>query len=285
MSSYLDTVQHPWTLEDIHVAIFKNFTDALESIEETAGGKLWKSPNDLQDSLWIFQKSTIELLDEICVFGDRSRDNFFWHDNARAEAHSREVKRYVFNCTSSLMALVDHARVFERKYPVIGYKEHLVKFFPEQGLHNFLQCFRNYNTHWRVAEANWLIKQNLQTRSREACFTIGKHELLVWNGWDQRAKRFISEANEYIDIYKVFSLYRGHVQKFYAWHKGAVLVQYASTYKSYLEYKRLYDGLQKKIYWNMILSKVPKTLNPYEYFGRYESPRFFRRRFNLSYAT
>jgi hypothetical protein len=277
MSRYLDTMPHPWTREVINTAIFKSFTDAREAIEETPGGKLWRSLNDLQDSLWIFQTSTTELLDEICVFGDRSRDPVFWQsvNSNHADAHTRAVKRHIFNCTSSLMALVDHARVFQKSYPVDGYVDRLRESFSTPGLHSFLQCFRNYNTHWRVAEANWNIHSDFQTGGRATRFIVSKPELLRWDGWCQEAKKYIAEAPGHIDVYDVFSGYRGHAQQFYSWHRGTVLSQYASTYQPYLEYKRLHEGLQKKYHWNMILSHAPKTLNPYEYLVRYlTKPQF-----------
>lgn len=271
MNRYLDSVPHPWTREAINTALFKSFTEARESIENTPGGHLWRSLNDLQDSLWIFQKSTTELLDEICVFGDRSRDPVFWHDTNRADAHTRAVKRYIFNCTSALMALVDHARAFQASYPVGEYGTHLRDSFPTPGLHSFLQCFRNYNTHWRVAETNWNIRRDFETGTREARFIIGKPELLRWNGWDAEARKYIANSPSHIDVYDVFSTYREHVQQFYAWHRGAALSQYSDTYQPYLEYKRLYEGLQKKYHWDMIISHAPKTLNPYQHLARYLS--------------
>jgi hypothetical protein len=275
MSRYLDTLPQPWTREVINTAILKSFTDARESIEETAGGRLWRSIGDLQDSLWIFQTSATQLLDEICVFEDRSRDPVFWQDvnSNHADAHARAVKRHIFNCTSSIMALVDHARAFQKKYPVVGYVDLLRESFSEPGLHSFLQGFRNYNTHWRIAEANWNIHHDFQTGKREARFIVSKPELLRWDGWCDGAKAYISNAQSHIDVYNVFSEYREHVQHFYSRHRGAVLDQYASAYQPYLEYKRLYEGLQKKYHWNMVLSHVPKTLNPYEYIGRYLTRR------------
>lgn len=167
------------------------------------------------------------------------------------------------------MALVDHARAFQKSYPVDEYGDRLMELFPTQGLHNFLQCFRNYNTHWRVAEANWNINHNFETGSREARFVIDKTELLRWGGWDKVAREYISDTHGNIDVYDVFSKYREHVQQFYAWHKGAVLVQYASTYQPYLEYKRLHEGLHKAMYWNLVLSRASNAINPYGYLGRY----------------
>ncbi|CAB3817599.1 hypothetical protein LMG1861_00079 [Achromobacter piechaudii] len=83
------------------------------------------------------------------------------------------------------------------------------------------------------------------------------------------AKGYIEGIKEAVDIYEVFSTYRDNAQSFYSWHRGAVLSQYNAILRPYLEYKRLYEGINKKYHWNMVISHVPKTLNPLQYLSRY----------------
>jgi hypothetical protein len=279
MARYLDTVSHPWTRSVIENAIFKNFSDAKNAIEDTAGGRLWRSLHDLEDTIWIFEVSTTELLDEICLFGDHSKNSTFWHEvnENDAEMHTRAVKRKLFNCTSSLMVLVEHARNFQRVTPVISYLDHMNAVFSPPGLHDFLQGLRNYNTHWRIAQANWTIQHDFGPHSRKAQFTVTKSELLLWDGWTKKAREYISVASEPLDIYDVFSGYRKHVQSFYSWHKGAVLDQYTAILQPYLEYKRLYEGIQKKYNWNLVISHAPMSLNPFQYIGQHLPKRQFER--------
>jgi hypothetical protein len=151
--------------------------------------------------------------------------------------------------------------------------DHLAKIFATPGLHKFLQCFRNYNTHWRVAEANWHIKQDFQSGTREVHFVISKLELLRWDGWCSKARGFIDASPNEIDIQHLFFSYRESVQNFYSWHTGAVLDQYSRIYKPYLEYKRVYAGVQRKCYWNALLAYATSDINPYQYIGRYLSER------------
>ncbi len=279
MTRYLETLQHPWTRAAIETAIVKDFSDARDAIEGTPGGKLWRSLHDLQGTVWILEASTTELLDEICLFGERSKDPTFWHqiNTSEAETHTRAVKRKLFNCTSSLMALVDHARNFQILTPIYGYSDRVKTVFSPPGLHDFLQCLRNYNTHWRIAQAHWTIQHDFRAHNRLARFTVTKSELLRWEGWTAKAQEYISAAPDAVDIYDVFSGYRKHVQSFYAWHKGAVLDAYAATLRPYLEYKRLYEGLQKKYKWNLVISQAPKSLNPYQYIGQYLPKHQFER--------
>lgn len=271
MTRYLDTLAHPWSLQDVKTAIFKDFSEARASIEETVGAKLWSALADLADTLWIFDSTTSALLDEICTFGDRSKNPAFWHRTnvANADLHTRLVKKSIFQCTSALMALVDHARKFEKTYPITGYKENLQKVFSRPGLHDFLQCLRNYNTHWRVAETNWHIKQSFDPPSRQARFLISKSELLRWDGWKPLAKTYIEEGGDEFDVYELFSNYRRYTQEFYSWHKGAVLDQYAKDVCIYLTYKRFYDGCMQTHNWNLLLSNLPRDTNPYQYLERF----------------
>lgn len=269
MQPYLETLTEPWNYNDIETAIFRSFTDALKSINNTEGAKLWRSLRDLGDTLWIYETNTTELLDEICLFSDRSKNPNFWRpsNDHSAEKHTLSVKRKLFHCTSAIMTLVDHARNFQRSKPVEGYSEQLRNIFGESEIHDFLQCLRNYNTHWRIAQANWIIESDAE--KREARFSIKKIELLRWDGWTAPARVYLQGCAETVDVYQLFSNYRTHVQTFYSWHKAAVLDHYGASLQTYLQYKRLYDGIQKKSFWNMIVSSVPATLNPYQYLDRY----------------
>ncbi|AZR28575.1 hypothetical protein [Xanthomonas vasicola] len=269
--SLLEKEPQPWSRELIEKAYFEDFTRAPEVIDETAGGQFWLSLNDLQDTIWIFQQSATELFDEISVFADRSRDLAFWQqvNSIQADSHTKAVKKCIFNCTASLMALVDHARSFQEKYPIDGYSDKAREVFPSDGLHSFLQKFRNYNTHWRVAEANWSISHNFENRAREVQFVITKKELLRWNGWNASAKEYIAKSSDPVDVRHIFSEYRKCVHRFYSWHWGEVLSRYAETYQPYLYYKRVLGGIRKKLLWNMLLTRAPRDANPYAYIGKY----------------
>ena len=161
MTRYLDTISQPWTRADIERAIFHSFTDAKSAIDETEGGKLWRSIQELKDSVWILDANITDLLDEISLFAERSTNPSFWHEaeGSAAESHTRAVKRKLFNCTASVMALVERARELEREKPVPDYAEQRLRHFAPLGLHDFLQCLRNYNTHWRTSQANWTISR------------------------------------------------------------------------------------------------------------------------------
>lgn len=287
MTRYLDTVSQPWTRADIERAIIRRFTDAKSAIDETVGGKLWLSIQELEDSVWILDINIADLLDEISLFAERSRNPSFWYEaeGSAAELHTRAVKRKLFNCTASVMALVEHARKLQREIPVPDYAEQRRRHFAPPGLHDFLQCLRNYNTHWRIAQANWTISYGPGSEGRQARFIVTKEELLAWDRWTKGAKEFINGVADSVDVRELFSVYRENVQSFYSWHRGAVLTQYSTEIQSYLQYKRLYDGIHKKYIWNMIISHLPKDLNPFQHIAQYLPQHSVERVLSLPYRS
>ncbi|QUE92030.1 hypothetical protein [Pseudomonas sp. SCA2728.1_7] len=122
MTGYLDSVPHPWNRKQIMAAMTHKFTEVYPSIQRTPGGKIWNDLKGLDDTVWIFYTSISELIDEICVFGERSKDPEFWNESNEktAEHYTREVKRKLYYCTSSLMTLVDIARNFDKRYDTNG---------------------------------------------------------------------------------------------------------------------------------------------------------------------
>lgn len=271
MPRYLETRPHPWTLQDIKNATMQNFRDVQPSIDQTEGGKIWNSLKELDDTVWIFSTSAAELIDEICVFGERSKATDFWEttNEKNAELYVREVKRKLYYCTSAVMTLVDIARNFSKRWPVDGLQDKRIEIFSTPGLHEFLQGLRNFSTHWRIAQASWQIDYDLQTRVRTAHFIIGKEKLLAWEGWAAKAKEYIHQSGDRIDLLKTLTQYKKNVQQYYSWHKGAVLDQHASSLQRFFEYKRMHAGLLQYMKWNMILSHATSNLNPYQYLAQH----------------
>lgn len=231
MTRYLDAIPEPWSVNDIRSAILHKIGEARRSIDDTAGGQLWAALEELSDTVWVFQESADELFQVISLFADRTRDPGFWDEANRinAEHFCREVKRKLFNCTTSVMALVEVSRTFNKKWPVTGYDEKVRACFATPGLHRFLQDLRNYNSHRRIVEVNWVINYDFKRGSRVARFVVGREDLLSWGGWKAEAKKFIDDSGDNVDVGATLFEYKGQVKSFYEWHKGAVLVEYAGS--------------------------------------------------------
>ncbi|TCP73447.1 hypothetical protein EC849_117134 [Pseudomonas putida] len=269
MPGYLDSTPHPWTKEDIARAAL-DFKTVEASIDSTEGGKIWNDLKELDDTAWILSTSVTELVDEVCMFGERSKSLNFWTKNneKNAEQYVREVKRKLYYCTSAVMTLVDISRNFGRRWDVVDSLSKRNEFFCTPGLHEFLQGLRNFSTHWRIAEANWLIKTD-ENGIRSTHFTIGRTELLAWSSWTANAKKYINDSGDHIDIQKIFTLYSEQAHEFYGWHKGAVLEQHAHELQKYFNYRRMYEQHMQYMKWNMILSSLPPSFNPYKHLHKY----------------
>jgi hypothetical protein len=274
MTGYLDTISHPWNRKQIMAAMTHKFTEVQPSIDRTPGGKIWNDLKGLDDTVWIFYTSISELIDEICIFGERSKDPEFWNKNNEKTAghYTREVKRKLYYCTSSLMTLVDIARNFDKRHNVDGAGIKRAEFFTTPGLHNFLQDLRNFNTHWRIAEANWSINYDMENGTRTAHFKISKGDLLAWSSWTTNAKGYIQYLDGSVDVYEILTTYKKQAQAYYAWHKGAVIEQNAQSLQQYFEYTKIHEGLRQYQKWNMLLSHAKNDTNPYQYLAKFLSP-------------
>lgn len=273
MIGYLDNIPHPWSRSQIMAAMSHSFMEVQPSIDRTPGGRIWIDLKGLDDTVWIFCTSISELIDEICIFGERSKDPEFWSESNEktAEHYTREVKRKLYYCTSSLMTLVDIARNFDKRHKIDGTSVKIAEVFNTPGLHNFLQDLRNFNTHWRVAEANWSISYDREKGIRAAHFQISKDDLLAWNNWTSNSKKYIQGLEKSVDLYKVLTAYKKQAQAYYAWHKGTVIDQNSEALQQYFEYKKIHEGLRQYQKWNMILTHVKAGTNPYQYLARFLS--------------
>lgn len=252
-------------------AMTQSFTEVQPSIDRTPGGKIWNDLKELDDTVWIFYTSISELIDEICIFGERSKNPEFWNERNEktADHYTREVKRKLYYCTSSLMTLVDVARTFDTRHKIDGPGIKRAEIFNTPGLHNFFQDLRNFNTHWRIAEANWSINYDMEKGTRTAHFLISKDDLLEWSNWSANAKKYIQDLDESVDVYEILTKYKKQAQKYYAWHKGAVIKQCAQALQQYFEYTKIHEGIRQYQKWNMILSHAKTDTNPFEYLARF----------------
>lgn len=165
------------------------------------------------------------------------------------------------------MTLVDIARNFDNRHKVDGADIKRAEIFTTPGLHNFLQDLRNFNTHWRIAVANWSINYDMENGTRTAHFQINKEDLLAWSSWTANAKKYIQDLDDSVDLYEILTTYKKQAQTYYAWHKGAVIDQNTQALQQYFEYTKIHEGLRQYQKWNMILSHVKDGTNPYQYLG------------------
>jgi hypothetical protein len=283
----LRNIKEPWSFENIRDAYSNAFAETNEIIEKTEGGLLWNELKSLNESVWVLDSCTSDLLDEISKFAHQTTIHGFWDriNRPQEELYSRRVKKLIFCTTSSAMALVEHARRFNLKYSCPEFDEERMKRFGDSGIHEFIQKLRNYTSHWRMAEANWEINLDFIKNSRHVKFILKRNELLNWDGWSPQAHKYIDFCGDKIDVYEVFNEYNGIANTFYQWHKSKVFETWSGILKIYFQYKIYLNQVRERIRWNIIVSNIPKDKDPYEYLNKYLTDDQIEDVFSYEYKT
>ncbi len=283
----LKNTEEPWSFGNIRDAYFYNFSETKKIIESTEGGLIWKELKNLNDSVWVLNSCTSDLLDEVSDFAHQTTKDGFWDrlNRPQEELYARIVKKFIFCTTSAAMALVDHARKFNQKYPYPEFEKERNERFGSSGIHEFIQKLRNYTSHWRMAEANWEINVDFIKKVSNVTFILKGDELLNWNGWSDQAIKYINSSGDKINIYEVFYKYNEIARKFYQWHKSKILETRSDILKIYFQYKKYLNQLQERTSWNLLVSHIPEGKDPYEYLGNYLTDDQIEEVFSLEYKS
>lgn len=269
--------EEPWSEDQVGKAIAFDFQKAKREIDGTTGGRMWSALKEVKDSHWILDQAIDDLLEGFNRFAHRSQYREFWlriNEDSRDE-YTKNIKRYLFNASSALSALVDHTRNFTRKYPVPGEADARLKAFKEDNLHRFLFDLRNYSLHWRPAQANWNISMAAGKAgvSRTVEFLLSKSTLLEWNCWKAAAIEFLDSQPEKVDVRELFIEYQSRARNFQSWLQTAATVAHYTDLRQYLEYKKWHERFHDSWQWNAVAAYRETTRDPYELLQDYLTPR------------
>jgi len=263
----------PWTKEQIVVSTFTSLTETLRVIDSLPGGIIALELESMHLSSSIFLDATYDLLSSINFFKGESERPDFWHRTRRFGLETLElrIQRGVFTATMAAMALVDHSRIFSGKYPVESYREKVTEFFSENPLHRFVQNFRNYMTHVRIAKNNWVVKQDKQGRS--VFFFLTQENLGKWDGWDAPSKAYIVENSDGVNVEELFNGYSTKVKLFHDWFRSQVWQKHSEELREFFDCKKTYNAVSVRLSWNLMIKQafLPKKIDPYMFLDRYLS--------------
>lgn len=263
--------ERPWTKEQIIAFTLQNLTATIEAIESLPGGIIASELEAIRLSLNIFLDATCDLLSSINSFKGESERPDFWNRTRRSDFESLElrIQRGVFSATMAAMALKDHTTIFARKYPVELYHEKVKEYFSEDPLHRFVQKLRNFMTHVRITKSNWVIKHDKQGKS--FFFFLTQENLNKWDEWDSPSKSYIALNPEGVNVEQLFDDYSGKVRFFHDWFRSQVWQKYSNDLKEYFNCKRMYNAVNDKSTWNLLIKQVflQNKINPYMYLDRY----------------
>lgn len=263
--------ERPWDKAQLKKCYFRDFVRTREEIEKLPGGQIFSELKALQLSLKIFLDAVDDLLTSINRFKSQSVRPEFWNMINRPFVDELEVsvQRGIMSSTMCAMAIVDHCRKFNKKYPIDEYENEIRRYFSNNELHGFVHSLRRYITHIRFTKANWVIKHSREGRS--VFFLLDTETLSRFSDWSSPAKTYISGHGEGINVEELFEEYSKNVKKFHNWLFVAIFDKYGQDLAEYLNYMRQIKGFSSESHWNVLVNQVVKQnkLNPYLYLNQY----------------
>lgn len=271
----ISEIDEPWSFENIRDSYFSDFTKTKEAIDSTEGGRLWKRLDEVDQCRNIFTSCANDVLESISVFAHATTKDGFWSNINRPEMErlSFSIRKNVFSTSSSAMALVDHARRFEKNYPITGASEKRQQIFLPIGIHEFVQGLRNYIVHVKISETNWEINHDFILDKTEVNFFFGVQDLNRYDRWNQGAKEYINAHGDRINVYGVISSYLECVTNYYKWHSSTVIREYSSMLEVYFGYKKIQDQVRDNTSWNMIISHLTAEVDLFQHLPKYLTPQ------------
>ncbi|MBI5683124.1 MAG: hypothetical protein HZC45_08190 [Deltaproteobacteria bacterium] len=252
------------------------------------GGILFNEIKSLRLSLNIFLNAIDDLITSINKFKYESAHPVFWHKINRPFADKIEVtiQRGILSSDICAMALVEHSRKFNKKYPVAGYEREIKRFFHNNEQHRFIHGLRRFITHVKFTKANWEISYS-KDEGRNVFFILPKNDLLEFKDWNSLARSFILKHEKGIDVENLFDVYSGEVRKFHNWLRVSLLNKYGDIISEYLRYLRVIKGFDSENYWNILIHQVipQKNIDPYIYLDQYLTEDELEDVFSLPYRS
>ena len=141
--------KHPWESENLRRVYFSDFQNTHSVINELPGGIIYSELKSLRLSLKIFLDAVDDLISSINKFKYDSAHADFWTITNKPFTDKIEVtiQRGIISSSMCAMALVDHSREFNKKYPVNGYEDQIRKNFQKNEVHKFVHGLRSISLH------------------------------------------------------------------------------------------------------------------------------------------
>jgi len=169
-----------------------------------------------------------------------------------------ENLRLLHNYVSSAFSLIDHTRIhyrdlYEPNNLMTDYQDHVDKMFKESPIAAFIVGLRQYAQHYRTPSISF---QSIWSRAEGMCskICISKNDILSFSGWNSKAKSYLKNSVEHIDLKNVIDEYYKIVIKFYTWFKS----QQEEIHKN--EFDR-FEKKQKE-YFDKIIPHIIDTFEP-----------------------
>lgn len=225
------------------MGIFSEIEEIEGEIAKISGvGNIGKL-RQLEYSVQLFQRNyevLTKLLNQIIEKKDQHADLFNRINRWRTEFVFKEISFRLHNFVASSLSLVDHSRIVYKKS--FADKEHYEVYQKKVNcdlkgseIVQFVQKLRQMCQHYRLP----YISAELNIKESNLVLYLHKTDLLEFDGWNKKAKKFLKNSGDQIDLQKIVNKYHEVIIAFHKWAKK----EFAELYED--EIMNIYEHNQK----------------------------------------
>ena len=222
LKHYLDEIFERKELVDLTEFRNKDSHEMLDEINSLKGNKLLNMFESFENSISVFDTNYKHLIDHLQKYTGKidNPDFYSWSRRYNQTIFLRESLRLLHNFVASCKSLIDHTRVFNRKYfecPDFhdSCRKKIKSKFTNDPLSNFVQILREYVQHYSLPGIS--IQFSFGGDGATAEVSLVKEDLLKFNRWNPQAKEFISKKDDSINLVEILREYHQKTVDFYYW--------------------------------------------------------------------
>lgn len=203
-------------------------------IQESKGQEIVNQLDRLAGSRYIVEKNHEQLHAAVDAY-DNIDGSWFLHDPDGARDIHHEFLRCLHNYLASLYTLFEHAKTFQGRLDDKSIEEQLKKKvaeleIPARG--DFLKGLRNDFQHRELLHVNLKERfdNNLDTGGQtvERSLILDREKLLEFTGWTSRARTFVDQMDDQVDLLEELDTYQQDITALYEWIEDRVRDRYAA---------------------------------------------------------
>lgn len=160
-----------------------------------------------------------------------------------------EISRMLHNYLSSVQSLIDHTRRLRNKLKnneLNTFWDVQIKKLLNNACIKFVKQFRNYIQHYeipilhsklKISNPDGITPEVIQNRNAtfEYNIFIDREELLIWDRWNNKSKRYINKFGDDLDLKSIFLEYQQLNNDFYDWFYNKIYSLYEDDIKKVYE--------------------------------------------------
>lgn len=264
------------TPEDIVEAVRRLFiTDAIEVLRHHTGFPLEDKMRSVRTTFELFMTAHNDLEAALDRFDKFSRSPEF-HNRAHQDTLrgvEASVRKEIYAYSALAHSLQDHCHGLRKHWEPDEIADQISAAFKSDGLHDFVCRLRNALHHRSMVEADWMIAGADTEASSHYLFEKDELRLVGDDNWNAKAKQFLEQASERIDIRIVMEDYTSRVRTFYSWLLSQIDTHPPESVRDYRRIFRSHRARASRQMWRLMIAEFMKrSIDPYPYLGRYLTP-------------